>query len=249
MWTNELCMSCTWYLSECISYYVSMNLFLLSPEHFMNSFRPCDDIVHKRLRVPFQYEYLSGTGISIIKIRWLWHHLIFIMGIHILIRWHPYIETFPQWPSHQRVAWLSDSINPWHEGTELSWFDWVRLTRSVSWLLMPWLLMSPDHQHPWYWLCWIVNPCLTLGRISTISVTSMSRNDIKCKYTFLFPLQNLACKGLNHYWTHVIRFPQWVCSDTHALAVCHTVVHVLYFTDCGLVMLHGNRYVGQYWFR
>ena len=25
--------------------------------------------------------------------------------------------------------------------------------RSVSWLLMPWLLTSPGHQQPWYWLC------------------------------------------------------------------------------------------------
>ena len=26
------------------------------------------------------------------------------------------------------------------------------LTRSISWLLMPWLLTSPGHQQPWYWL-------------------------------------------------------------------------------------------------
>ena len=25
-------------------------------------------------------------------------------------------------------------------------------TRSIPWLLMPWLLVSPDHQQPWYWL-------------------------------------------------------------------------------------------------
>ena len=25
------------------------------------------------------------------------------------------------------------------------------LTRSISWLLMPWLLASPGHHHPWYW--------------------------------------------------------------------------------------------------
>ena len=29
------------------------------------------------------------------------------------------------------------------------------LTRSISWLLMPLLLMSPWHQQPWYWLCGI----------------------------------------------------------------------------------------------
>ena len=27
------------------------------------------------------------------------------------------------------------------------------LTRSISWLLMPWPLASPGHQQPWYWLC------------------------------------------------------------------------------------------------
>ena len=27
------------------------------------------------------------------------------------------------------------------------------LTRSISWLLMPWLLVLSGHQHPWYWLC------------------------------------------------------------------------------------------------
>ena len=26
------------------------------------------------------------------------------------------------------------------------------LTRSISWLLMPWLLTSPGYQQPWYWL-------------------------------------------------------------------------------------------------
>ena len=30
---------------------------------------------------------------------------------------------------------------------------YLGLTRSVSRLLMPWLLESPKHQHPWYWPC------------------------------------------------------------------------------------------------
>ena len=34
---------------------------------------------------------------------------------------------------------------------------YLGLTRSISWLLMLWLLTSPGHQQPWYWLpvCWI----------------------------------------------------------------------------------------------
>ena len=33
--------------------------------------------------------------------------------------------------------------------------SYLCLTRSISWLLMPWFLMSPGHQQPWYWLCTI----------------------------------------------------------------------------------------------
>ena len=32
------------------------------------------------------------------------------------------------------------------------------LTRTVSWLLMPWLFASAENQHPRYWLCGIVRP-------------------------------------------------------------------------------------------
>ena len=31
--------------------------------------------------------------------------------------------------------------------------SYLGLTRSISWLLMPWLLTSPGHQQPWYWPC------------------------------------------------------------------------------------------------
>ena len=31
--------------------------------------------------------------------------------------------------------------------------DYFGSTRSITWLLMPWLLTSPGHQQPWYWLC------------------------------------------------------------------------------------------------
>ena len=30
--------------------------------------------------------------------------------------------------------------------------SYLGLTRSISWLLVPWLLTSPGHQQPWYWL-------------------------------------------------------------------------------------------------
>ena len=74
--------------------------------------------------------------------------------------------------------------------------SYLGLTMSISYLLMSWLLASPGHQQPWYWLCRRVGLCLIWGRTSTTSVTSMWRNDMKCGYMFMFPLKNLACKGL-----------------------------------------------------
>ena len=41
-----------------------------------------------------------------------------------------------------------------------------------------------------------VSPGLTWGRILSTCVISMWSNDIKCKYMFMFPLKNLARKGL-----------------------------------------------------
>ena len=66
--------------------------------------------------------------------------------------------------------------------------SYLGLTRSISWLLMPWLLTLLGHQQPWYCLIW--------RRTSTTWVVSMWRHDTKCKYMFMFPLKNLARKGL-----------------------------------------------------
>ena len=41
-----------------------------------------------------------------------------------------------------------------------------------------------------------IGPGLTWGRIFRTCVKSMWRNDIKCKYMFMFPQKNLARKGL-----------------------------------------------------
>ena len=70
------------------------------------------------------------------------------------------------------------------------------LTRSISRLLMTWLLTSPGHQQPWYWLCRIGRFLFYLRRISTNCVVSIWRNDTKCKCMFMFPLKNLVRKGL-----------------------------------------------------
>ena len=78
--------------------------------------------------------------------------------------------------------------------------SYLGITRSISWLLMPWLLTSPGHQQPWYWLCRIGMSWLIWGRISNNCVVSIWRNDTKWKYMFMFPLKKLARKGLIHHW-------------------------------------------------
>ena len=58
----------------------------------------------------------------------------------------------------QVMAWHQASAEPFPESNQtltLSMLEpcYLGLTRSISWLLMPWLLTSLGHQQPWYWLC------------------------------------------------------------------------------------------------
>ena len=71
---------------------------------------------------------------------------------------------------------------------------------------MPWRRKEPGHQQPWYCLCRICRSWFYLRRILSTCVISMWSNDIKCKYMFMFPLKNLACKGLSYskYVGHVM---------------------------------------------
>ena len=63
--------------------------------------------------------------------------------------------------------------------------SYLGLTRSIQ------DISSPDIDFIGY-----TYPSLTWGRILSTCVKSMWRNDIKYKYMFMFPLKNLACKGL-----------------------------------------------------
>ena len=60
-----------------------------------------------------------------------------------------------------------------------------------------------------------VDPGLTWGRIWSTCVISMWSNDIKCKYMFMFPLKNVARKGLDYNMTgplihhHPSQFTFW----------------------------------------
>ena len=81
--------------------------------------------------------------------------------------------TRPQW------------VNEWWKCVPNWCWDWnnSKRTKSVSWWLMPWLLVSPGHQQPWYWL----------GRISTTCVISVLRNVVRT-IQYVTGLSNLHFK-------------------------------------------------------
>ena len=61
---------------------------------------------------------------------------------------------------------------------------------------MPWFRTSPGISSHDIDYVEYVGHGLTLGRILSACVLSMWSNDIKCKYMFMFPLKNLARKGI-----------------------------------------------------
>ena len=75
---------------------------------------------------------------------------------------------------------------------------YLDLTKSISWLLMPWLLhrqVISSHDIEYVKL---IGPCFISGRHSITGVFSVRRNYIICSYIFIFPLENLARKGLSN---------------------------------------------------
>ena len=74
--------------------------------------------------------------------------------------------------------------------------SYLGLSRSISWLLMPWLLTSPGHQQPWYWLYRICRSFSYLRKcfkyLCQINVEEWHKMQI---YVYV-PSENLARKGL-----------------------------------------------------
>ena len=60
---------------------------------------------------------LRGTEIPMIKIRWSWDCLIFIIGILMLVRWHLYIERTPVLPGCSLL--LQEKLTHWGRVTHI----------------------------------------------------------------------------------------------------------------------------------
>ena len=64
----------------------------------------------------------------------------------------PYLEGAWKWGVASFVGHDHDDV----KGSltlNVRGLSYLGLTRSISWLLKPWLLASPGHQQPWYWPC------------------------------------------------------------------------------------------------
>ena len=74
-------------------------------------------------------------------------------------------------------------------------------TRLISWLLMPWLLVSPGHQQPWYWLS-KMGKSWYYTRTDFNYLWYISVEEWHKTYMFMFPQQNSARKKLSDLITH-----------------------------------------------
>ena len=143
------------------------------------------------LHLFFLEQIKSGNSTQILKWK-TWH---FLINLHINIKMIKVTQYFSSQliklseKNLCRFKYISTQLKHVHHGVSNHWqhdllcnslfgrqlHRYLGLTGSISQLLMSWLLASPGHQQPWYWL-W--------GTITTTCVVSMWRNDIKCKYMF-----------------------------------------------------------------
>ena len=71
--------------------------------------------------------------------------------------------------------------------------SYLGLSRSISWLLMPWLLTSPGHQQPWYWLYRIC------GSFSYLRKCFKYLCQINVEEWHKMQMKNLAREGLSRW--------------------------------------------------
>ena len=119
-----------------------------------------------------------GMGIPMLKIRWLWERLIFIMGIPILVRQRLYIEKVPRC----FVATLLPLYNsPWASTICYKEYIWFVMHVCVNWDIQAIL-------HIWEWvLVLVLFGWTTRERVHFINL-SWYKNVILFVYQFQIPI-------------------------------------------------------------
>ena len=84
----------------------------------------------------------------------------------------------------------------------------------IIWLLMPWLLLSPGHQRPWYWLRRIGKFLSYMRKdFKYLCHVSVEEWNINRRYIIMFPMNNLAYKVTLRYPNQVSIV--WPTQPTH----------------------------------
>ena len=119
-----------------------------------------------KINFPFK-----NTHLKMSSVRW-W---VFCPAFNVLSK---HVNSIPGWPLTLHVR---DQIIP--------------VQQSASWLLMAWLLVSPEHQHPWHWLC-SIGKFLSYMRKDCKYLRHVSVEEWYYRYPLMFPMKNLPRKGL-----------------------------------------------------
>ena len=91
---------------------------------------------------PF-YVLARSREISLSSLRLMPYSEILLKYVH---KYRP-VLSLPYETSLRTIIWMLKRLTLNVQGP-----SYLGLNRSISWLLMPWLLTSPGHQQPWYWL-------------------------------------------------------------------------------------------------
>ena len=115
------------------------------------------------------------------------------------------------------LTWMYLNINSLTLTLNVRGQSYLGLIRSMSWLLMPWLHASPGHQHQWYWL-------RRMGKFVSYLRTDFNymchvnvEEWYKMQRYVLFPLKDLARKGLTQTPTSFLKQTCSGGSDLHAV--------------------------------
>ena len=108
-------------------------------------------------------------------------------------------------------------------------------SRSMQWLLMPWLLPSPGHQQPWYWLC-SINWSLLSRRKNVIYLYQLQalRNERKCKCIFMFVPYRSCSRAVDPGVSNQLTSSLCILIDCHVLQIStfNMISHFMTHMSC-----------------
>ena len=127
---------------------------------------------------------------------------IYMWKYHIYYKILDWCRTIFSFPQAMWMHWMFSSILRlnWNINPSGAEMEYSGQARSMPWQLMPWLLMSPGRQQPWYWLCRI-NRFLSSMVSITCTPAIVLRTDKEFQY--YFSLNQFSTSRVNHKFAWV----------------------------------------------